>query len=460
VVFVEGEKDADRLWATGIAATTTPQGAGKWRDEYAQQLVDAAIQEVVVIPDNDEPGRRHAHVAAAAMRRAGLVVRMLELDGVPAKGDVSDWLDAGHTATELVMLMDEAPIYEAPATSPAAPTTNPLAGPILVRLSDVAPEHVSWLWPRRIAVGKLTVLFGDPGLGKSYVTHDITARMTTGAEWPDGGRAPLTNVLELNAEDGAADTVVPRLGRLGADLARVSILKAVRRVEGGDAVFSLEQDLAALEQAIGDTGAGVVVVDPLVAYLGSRDSYKDAEVRAVLAPLAELAERRRTAVVAVMHPKKGQARLIHQAGGSVAFVAAARVVLAVGADPEREGRRLLVSVKNNISEPAASLAFRIDDTGLHWEPDPVAGVPEQLLERDEPMTRTERRERADAAAFLRDLLHAGPVASKQVEADAKANGFSQRTLWRARADLGILPQRATTQDGKAVWYWMLPVDGR
>jgi hypothetical protein len=136
-------------------------------------------------------------------------------------------------------------------------------------------------------------------------------------------------------------------------------------------------------------------------------------------------------------------------------------VLVVGQDPNVPGRRLLASIKNNFGALAPALAFRITDGGLTWEAQPVAGTADQLLAQDEAPTRTESRERDDASAFLRHLLAQGPVASKQVEADAKANGIAQRTLWRAKADLGIVAERGKAQDGKpASWYWMLPVEPR
>jgi putative DNA primase/helicase len=227
-----------------------------------------------------------------------------------------------------------------------------------------------------------------------------------------------------------------------------------------EAGFTLERDLAALERAIVTTEAVLVGIDPLSAYLGTRDSYKDSEIRGILGPLAALAERYRVAIVGILHlTKAAQRRLLNRAQGSIAFVAAARVVLAVGQDPNAPGRRLLVPIKNNLGPDAAALAFRIGDDGLVWESDPVEGSAATLLAQDEAPTRTESRERDAAVEFLRDLLRDGPVPSRQVEADAKANGIAQRTLWRAKTDLGIVAERGKGQDGKtAAWYWMLPVE--
>ena len=148
--------------------------------------------------------------------------------------------------------------------------------------------------------------------------------------------------------------------------------------------FSLERDLAALGQVLTDTKARFVTIDPLSAYLGDRDSYKDAEIRSILSPLAALADDHRAAVVGILHlTKAAQRKLLLRAQGSIAFVAQARVVLAVGEDPDTPGRRLLVPVKNNLGPPSAALAFHIDASGLVWEYGSVAGTAETLLAEDD-----------------------------------------------------------------------------
>jgi bifunctional DNA primase/polymerase-like protein/AAA domain-containing protein/primase-like protein len=326
--------------------------------------------------------------------------------------------------------------------------------PVLVCLGDVKPEPIEWLWSQRIARGKLALFIGEVGTGKTYVTLDLTARVTAGGAWPDGGRASVGAVLLLTSEDGLADTVRPIVDRQGGDATRAHVILAAR-IEGQEHPFTLERDLPALDAAIQQMGALVVVISPLSAYLGSRDSYKDAEIRGILTPLAALAERRRVAIIGIMHlTKDQQRRLVNRAQGSIAFVAQARTVLVVGKDANTPGRRLLAAVKNNLGRDAPALAFRITDAGLTWEAGPIEGTAEALLATDELASRVECRERDEAMTFLRGLLADGPVASKQVMADAKANGIAQRTLWRAKTDLHITADRAKGQTG--AWYWMLP----
>jgi hypothetical protein len=255
VYIVEGERDADTLAEQGLIATCNHGGAGKWRDDHTAALVAAGVPEVVVLRDNDEAGLAHAAEVARSCSAAGLRVKRLELDGIPLKGDVTDWIAAGHNGKELDALADATTTATTPLVLPA------LDGPVLVQLSTIEPEAVEWSWPGRVARGKLTLGIGEPGDGKSHVTIDVAARTTRGATWPDGGRAPEGAVILLAAEDGLADTIRPRVDRQEGDSSRVYVLRAVR-VEGQECPFNLERDLPALEHALTATKAVLLVIDP------------------------------------------------------------------------------------------------------------------------------------------------------------------------------------------------------
>jgi hypothetical protein len=470
-IWTEGEKDADRLASLQLVATTAAGGVAGWRSAYAEQLAVLGVREVIILPDHDGPGEQYALTVARGCRAQGLGVRIVRLPGLPSKGDVSDWFDAGHTPEDLEQLIAGTPLVTdaeltvVPGWGPSpAETGSPVPGstmrepagvadgPVLVRLDTVAPEAVSWLWPGRIARGKLTLVIGEPGDGKSTLTLDVGSRVTRGLGWPDGGAAPTGSVGLLAAEDALADTVRPRVDRQGGDPTKIFVLRAVRR-DGAEAMFSIERDLPALEAALRETQAILLIIDPLSAYLGARDSHKDTEIRGLLTPLVALAERYDCAIIGVLHLTKSATRkLLLRAQGSIAFVAQARIVLAVGTDPESAGRRLMVPIKNNLGAFAPALAFTITDAGLQWAPGTVEGVAEDLLAGDEPGSRTDRKERDDARRFLQDALADGPVASKELYQDAKANGIAARTLERAKTELGIQAAR----QGRGPWYWMLP----
>ena len=191
---------------------------------------------------------------------------------------------------------------------------------------------MKWLWPGRIPFGKITVLDGDPGTGKSLITIDLAARASRGLAMPDDTRSDLggpCGVLFLSAEDDPADTIRPRLDAANADVARVRILTGVR-VRNGQRMPTV-LDLHAIEVAVAETAAKFVVIDPLMAHLAATDSHRDQDVRGVLAPLAALAARHGVALLVVRHlNKSGRGHPLYRGGGSIGIVGAARSALLVG----------------------------------------------------------------------------------------------------------------------------------
>ena len=210
--------------------------------------------------------------------------------------------------------------------------------------ADITPEKIEWIWKGRIARGKHTCIAGEPGTGKSQLLIYIMAAVTTGGDWPCGeGQAPLGNVIVLSAEDGAADTIVPRLIAAGADPGRVHIVSSVL-ADGSRRSLNLQLDLELLEKKIAEIGDVVLVgVDPVSSYLGKTDSHKNSEVRGVLEPLSDMAERKRVAILSVTHFSKqganNNAKALHRFIGSIAFTGAPRAAFAVIEDAENEGRR-------------------------------------------------------------------------------------------------------------------------
>ncbi|HMP60790.1 MAG TPA: AAA family ATPase, partial [Gemmatales bacterium] len=354
-----------------------------------------------------------------------------------------------------------------PAPGPDVPLGVRDAEPVLRCLAEVEPQPVSWLWRNRVPLGRLTLLVGRPGEGKSFFSLDAAARVSRGEPWPDGAPCPRGSVLLLTAEDDPADTVRPRLDAAGADVARVYLLTAVRQhtADGTtDRMVSLA-DVAAIEAALERLGdCRLVVVDPIGSFLGGRtDAHRDNEVRAVLAPIAQLAERHGPAVLTVAHRRKSPGSSADDlALGSRAFTGIARSVWHLARDPGRKGRRLLLPGKNNLSEAGSGLAFTIHGKPprLSWESDPVdmhaddalAAEAQAAAEARKPGPAAEAQSAAEG--WLRGALADGPrPAADLADEWRNGRGGSKRTLERARQSL---PAEAYRPQNPGPWWWRLP----
>jgi len=332
-----------------------------------------------------------------------------------------------------------------------------VARPVLQRMSDVTPQAIEWLWDGYIALGKLSIIDGDPGLGKSTLTLDLAARVSAAAPMPDGSAGVAGGVVLLSAEDGLADTVLPRLQAMGADVERVVALSSSNGPDG-ERPPTLPEDVPVIAQAIDQVHARLVVIDPVVAFLsGSVNSWSDQHARRALAPVAKLAEEKNVAVLLVRHlnKKPGQPAL-YRGGGSIGIVGAARAGFLVAPDPGEPDRRVLAALKNNLGPLPPSLAFRIKaapngSAYLVW--DGVAEwMADDLLAEPDPSPELDK-----AKSFLRDLLRDGPVPTETANTAAEHAGISRRTLKRARKELGVTAARqGFGADG--VWVLQAPSD--
>jgi len=183
-----------------------------------------------------------------------------------------------------------------------------------VSAADVVTQPVEWLWYRRIPKGKLTMFDGDPDIGKSVVTMDIAARVSTGREFPDGATCEPGNVLVVNVEDAKDDTIVPRLTAHGADLERIFIIDGIPDGNGSTRLLDLPGDVAALETKVEERDADLLIVDPVITMLGG-DVNKDGDARKALAPLRDMAERTGVSIIAVRHLNKNVSLSAIQRGG-------------------------------------------------------------------------------------------------------------------------------------------------
>lgn len=339
----------------------------------------------------------------------------------------------------------------------------------VVHLNEVEKQRVSWLWPGRLPLGKLVVIDGDPSVGKSTLTADLAARVSTGNRWPDGApnHAGPRGVLLLSAEDGLADTIRPRLEAADADLTMVHALpEVVMRQEDGSSQLvppSLPRDIGHLRRIITAEDVSLVVVDVLMAYLsGKVDSHRDQDVRGVLHQLAAMAETTGCTVLLVRHLNKaGGSNVLYRGGGSIGIVGAARAAFLVARDPDDNERRILACAKSNLAVEPPSLAYRLvsdeenDCARIEWESGPVDLSAGDLLRTHDQDDRTERDEAVDW--LLAFLTHAGGSArAADVLKAARADGISERTLHRARKRADVGTQRSGFGQGSS---WYLAVAG-
>ena len=341
---------------------------------------------------------------------------------------------------------------------------------IVVRLSDVQEQQVEWLWPNRIPLGKLTLLAGDPGLGKSFVTVDMAARVSTGKGWPDcyDQGQPVGSVVMFNCEDDIADTVLPRLNRAGGDPSRVIALQGVSTIDNKTGErrqrgFSLDVDLPKLIDVLEvNRDVRLVVIDPVSAYCGATDSHKNADIRAMLAPMADMASKYRVSVVMVTHLAKGSGgKAVYRAMGSLAFAAAARAVWHVGKDREDDKRRLILMAKINVCKEVTGLAYCLKDGAVCWEEKPVAMTADEYLAEEAQPSRKPRGsgEQGEAVQqagrWLVEKLTGVSMLAKSVRQLADDADISLATLKRAKKLAKIKSERIGFGGTSVVW-WTLP----
>lgn len=334
-----------------------------------------------------------------------------------------------------------------------------------LRMSDVQPIPISWLWPGRIALGKLTLIAGDPGLGKSLVSISLAANVSKAGMWPlEGSQAPLGSVVLLSAEDDPGDTIRPRLDAAEADCSRIHIIQAIRDVDAEgkptQRMFSFRKDIAVLEELLPTLpDCRLLIIDPVSAYLDGTKSHENAEVRGVLAPLAKLASDFGVAVVVVQHLNKNSGdNAMYRSMGSIGFVAAARAAYIVTKDKDNQDRRLVMPVKNNLAKDTTGLAYSIVESGngapmLVWESEPVLITADEALGRSD--TNEEKTKIEWAKQVLLSVLANGPVTAAEINREAKQAGISVSTLNRAKDRLGIKPKKT---DFKGGWVWSLPAN--
>ena len=318
---------------------------------------------------------------------------------------------------------------------------------------EVEPKEIAWLWPGRIPFGKLTILAGSPGVGKTFVSCHLAARVTTGGGWPDGsGQAPGGEVAFLNSEDAFDDVLLPRLVAQGADRSQVHSIRAMpdrdRTGRHIERAVRFDIDIERMRRCLdAHRRVRLLVVDPISAYLGEADSRRVADARDVCGPLSRLAEDFGVAVVGISQLSNG-GRGTAITRGNTAFLAPAPVVWVHVPDQDDPDRVLWLPVKMKLARRPNGLAYRIVEGRVEWEPGAVEVTADEAMNRT--ATGPKRDRVAEATAWLRQQLAGGEwVKSAEIETQLDEAGISYATYLRAKKQLGVESSKGF---GQGLWY--------
>ena len=312
----------------------------------------------------------------------------------------------------------------------------------IINMADVEAVAVKWLWKPYIPLGKITIIQGDPGEGKTTLALSIAAALTQGEMLPNEteSQAPM-NVIYQTAEDGLADTIKPRLEAVNADCTKVLVIDESKE--------ELSMTDERIEKAIQQTGAKLIILDPIQAYIGANvDMHRANEIRPVMSKPGRIAEEYGCAVVLIGHMNKAAGQKSSYRGlGSIDITAVARSVLIVGKMRDSPSKRIMTQAKSSLAPVGKSLLFEINEnSALEWKGE-VDITAEQFLENGG----AELSKLEIATEFLLEILKDGKVSQKEIAAAASDYDFSARTLNEAKKNLKVLSIKA---DNK--WYWKLP----
>ncbi|MBO4591054.1 MAG: AAA family ATPase [Eubacterium sp.] len=309
-----------------------------------------------------------------------------------------------------------------------ASTLNDQKEANLICMEDVKAKEVEWLWYPFIPYGKLTIIQGDPGDGKTTLVLNIAAAVSQGRGFDEGmNLTKPMNVIYQTAEDGLEDTVKPRLVQAGADCAKVMVIDETEK--------SLSMVDARIEEALDVTGARLLIMDPIQAYLGGNvDMNRANEAREMTKHLATIAEKRNCAIILIGHMNKGGGcKATYRGMGSIDFIAVARSALLVGRVVGKDNLRAMIQIKNNLAPFGNSKAFELSENGFEWKGDYEISADDVLGGYAPKESKLDQ-----AKQLLRDLSEdRDSIASTELIELAKAEGISKRTVDNARSEMGL-----------------------
>ena len=309
----------------------------------------------------------------------------------------------------------------------------------LINMEDIKCENVEWLWYPFVPYGKITIIQGDPGEGKTTLVLQIIAKLTRGETIINEETKEPINVIYQTAEDGLSDTIKPRLVAANADCSKVLVID--------DKEIPLTMLDVRLEKAIAETSARLVVLDPIQGFLGADvDMHRANEIRPVMKHIAEIAEKYRCAIILVGHMNKcNMGKSAYRGLGSIDFQAAARSVLIVGRIKNEPEIRVVCQIKNSLAPEAKSIAFKLSEkNGFEWLGECDVKAEELLCGTAKGM------KQKTAINFLEDTLSKGKMAQTKIAELAEEKGISNKTLRNAKKTLEVKASKIGNQ-----WYWEL-----
>jgi energy-coupling factor transporter ATP-binding protein EcfA2 len=320
----------------------------------------------------------------------------------------------------------------------------------LIHMEDVQTREVQWLWYPYIAYGKITVIEGDPGEGKTTLALTLAALLSRGQPLPCDEDIPYEpiSIIYQTAEDGIDDTIKPRLEKANADCSKIRVIDETEK--------ELSMTDERLEQAIAETNAKLVILDPIQAYIGSDvDMHRANEIRPVLKRLGIIAEKYGCAILLIGHMNKASgSKSTYRGLGSIDIQATARSVLLVARIPDKPNIRIMAQDKSSLAAAGDSIGFEIsEDRGFECI-GPYDITVDELLAGKEGRG----RKKLDVAiAFIKEYFGAeSEVSSKDIEEEAAKKGIKRNTLLSAKKKLGIMAGNRKTTDGTMYWTWILP----
>jgi len=425
VVLCEGELDALALISNGIPCITNTCGANAWTSSFSERIAQLKIP-VVILMDNDPAGESGAVERARSLKSTGVEVYLCSWPRDRFEGhDVTDELKLFGLAS-LLEIIDQRVEYSD-----------------ITRLSNVKAEKVNWLFEPYIAIGKVMIVEGQPGQGKTFMSLAIASAVTIGGRGLPGDiEFEPGIVLLMSAEDGVADTIKPRVDTMEANQHSIII---------PNELFTLDEaGFRDLEKLVRDHKPRLVIIDPMMPFLkAGADSNKATDMRPFFRSLSRLAEKYGCAIVVTRHLAKSKDQDgVAKGLGSIDIAAAVRSILQVSQDPKDLTLKSVNHIKSNIGPLGKSLLFRIKDNRFFWEGFVNNAPGESAIER-EPQRKID-----EACGFLREILKSGPV-PKDMILQRKSTFVSEATLNRAKEELKVKSIKVGGGEHQH-WVWMLP----